>query len=343
MGKFIISESEKQRILEMHKNATRKQYLMEKDIEDGTVLAQAREQSLIDGTKGDITSIGFSINGDPNRRQYFYTCVPSFNSTQAEIKDVNVAGAMYDANNTLFTAADLGLKGNYNQEFRNACSNIYAVIAKKRETFCVNPKNKTKPNFAWNCPQYTDEAKAAAAAAEAESQAAAQATAQAEKDKAEAAAKKAADDKAELEKQAAQQAVSAANRKKALEVLGNYPVEIRDAYDALANAIDKEGGTQADVEAKIDAINAVINNPNQHYKHYLYLSDIENVPKEGGNFQKKGGYKTYINRYMTRAKEKFPNLSKTVDVTNLTTATYPPKQESTNENYYRDYFKKFIL
>ena len=156
MKKFIITESEKERILNMHRNAIKRQYLGEQSVntEPGTVIAQTRDQSLIDGTKGDITSIGFSINGDEHKgKQYYYQCVPSFDSTPEQIVGANKSGAIYDGNFNLKTAAELGMTGNYTQEFRTACANIYANLANKRKTFCADPKNKTKPNFGWNCPQ----------------------------------------------------------------------------------------------------------------------------------------------------------------------------------------------
>lgn len=153
MNKFIITESEKERILNMHKNAIKRQYLSEQDVstEPGSVIAQARSQDLIDGTKGDMTSIGFSIVG--KQGQYYYNCVPSFNSTPEKHVGANKSGAIFDGNYKLYTPTDLGMTGDYTQQFRTACSNIYANLANKRKTFCADPKNKTKPNFAWNCPQ----------------------------------------------------------------------------------------------------------------------------------------------------------------------------------------------
>lgn len=301
--KFLISESEKRRILEMHKNAIRRQYLKEAETEPGTVIAQTREQDLIDGTKGDITYIGFSIVEDPNNRQYYYTCVPSFNSSQAEIKDVNVAGAMYDGNNNLFTAADLGLKGNYTQEFRNACSNIYAVIAKKRETFCVNPKNKTKPNFAWNCPQYTDEGKAALASAEAEQQAAAQQ----EKLKAEKEAKIASSQAANLEasKQAIAQgdAVMAANAESFGTPFNKLFNELTDLVEGTS-ASNYAMGSQQDIEAKITELQALWGDPNRKGKSAAAAAD----PRVSYSIAKA---LKFIPKLIQTAKEKYPNMTAT--------------------------------
>ena len=159
MKKFIITESEKERILNMHRNAIKRQYLGEqtkygygRDPEPGKVTAQARSQDLIDGTKGNMTSIGFSIEGKPGLT-YYYKCTADFDSTPEQQVGAEKAGAIFDGDNNVKTAAELGMTGDYTQQFRTACSNIYANLANKRKTFCADPKNKTKPNFAWNCPQ----------------------------------------------------------------------------------------------------------------------------------------------------------------------------------------------
>lgn len=154
MKKFIITESEKERILNMHKNAIKRQYLSEQSVstEPGSVIAQARSQDLVDG---GMNYIGFSVNGDPQRKTYYYNCTASFDSTPAEQVGSQKAGAIFDEDGNVKTVAELGIKGDYTQQFRTACGNIYTWIANKRKTFCADPKNKTKPNFAWNCPKST--------------------------------------------------------------------------------------------------------------------------------------------------------------------------------------------
>lgn len=251
--KFLISEEEKGRILEMHQNAIKRQYLGEQSVstEPGTVITQSRDQEVIDGTKGTITSIGFSVI--PSSTQYYYQCVPGFESTPEEIVGTNKSGAIFDANNNLKTPEELGMKGNYTQEFRTACSNIYAELAKKRKTFCANPKNKTKPNFSWNCPQYTDEAKSAAAAAEASSQDAAQQ----EKLKAEKEAKIAATQVANTEKArtaAAEGDVAmAANAVSFATPFNKLYNELMDLVEGTAES-NYAMGTQQDIEAKINQL-----------------------------------------------------------------------------------------
>jgi hypothetical protein len=63
------------------------------------------------------------------------------------------AGAIVDGNNNLVTAAGLGLIPGYQNKLNVACKPIYDNLAKWRKTFCANLKNKTKPNYAWNCPE----------------------------------------------------------------------------------------------------------------------------------------------------------------------------------------------
>lgn len=148
MKKFIITESEKERILEMHRNAIKRQYLKEaEEPEVGTITAQEREQYLVDG---GMNYIGFNIVG--NQNTYYYNCTAEFGSTPEQQVGAEKAGAIH-MGEKVFTAAELGMKGNYQDKLRQACGNIYTWIAEKRKTFCADPKNKTKPNYGWNCPQ----------------------------------------------------------------------------------------------------------------------------------------------------------------------------------------------
>jgi hypothetical protein len=300
MKKFIITESEKERILNMHRNAIKRQYLKESEVEQGNVMAQAREQSLIDGTKGDITSIGFSIVGTPG--QYYYNCVPSFDSKPEEIVGDNKAGAIYDGNFNLKTAAELGMTGNYTQEFKTACANIYTNLANKRKTFCVDPKNKTKPNFSWNCPQYTDEAKSAAAAAEASSQDAAQQ----EKLKAEKEAKIAAT-------QAANTAAAEKARAEGDAVMGanalSFATPFNKLYNELMGLVEGTAesnwamGTQQDIEAKINQLQEYWN-ANTKGKFTATNAD-EKTPYSVGKALR------FIPRLIQTAKTKYPSMTAT--------------------------------
>lgn len=300
MNKFIITESEKERILNMHRNAIKRQYLKEAEVEQGNVMAQAREQSLIDGTRGDITSIGFSIVGTPG--QYYYNCVPSFDLKPEEIVGANKAGAIFDGNFNVKTPAELGLTGNYTQEFKTACSNIYTELTKKRQTFCVDPKNKTKPNFAWHCPQYTDEAKSAAAAAEAESQDAAQQ----EKLKADKEAKIAASQDANLA--ATQKSIADADAV-AVAKAKSFAPPFNQLYKELLGLVEGTAetnwamGTQQDIEAKIKQLQEYWSN-NQEGK-FTAKEANETLPYSVGKALR------FIPKLIQTAKTKYPSMTAT--------------------------------
>lgn len=305
MKSILITESEKQRILNMHKNAIKRQYLGEQvNTEPGTVIAQTREQSLIDGTKGDITSIGFTINGTEHKgKQYYYHCVPSFDSTPEQIVGVNKSGAIYDGNSNLKTVAELGMKGNYTQEFRTACANIYAHFAKKRETFCTNPKNKTKPNFSWNCPQYTDEAKSAAAAAEASSQDAAQQEKLKADKEAKIAATQAANSEATAKANAEGDASMAANAV-------SFATPFNKLYNELMGLVEGTAesnyamGTQQDIEAKINQLQSYWSNPDAKGKFTASSAD------ETSPYSVKKALK-FIPKLIQTAKTKYPSMTAT--------------------------------
>jgi hypothetical protein len=149
--KFVITEEEKSRILNMHKNAIKRQYLREGLGDPGTINAQAREQTYVDQ---GMNYIGFTLYGENNTRNtYYYNCTASFDSTPEEQIGSQKAGAIFDGDGNVKTATELGMTGDYNSQLRTACQNIYTWIANKRKTFCADPKNKTKKNYGWNCPQ----------------------------------------------------------------------------------------------------------------------------------------------------------------------------------------------
>lgn len=265
--KFLISEEEKSRILEMHKNATKKQYLFEGGTEPGTVIAQARSQELIDGTKGDITSIGFSVVG--RKGQYYYQCVPSFDSKPEEIVGANKSGAIYDANYKLYTPEELGMTGDYTQEFRTACSNIYTNLANKRKTFCADPKNKTKPNFAWNCPQPTTPSQVASD----QSVNTQKAAEEAQKAK----------DEEERAKRAAENAAEAKDAQEFTTKMAEYRTKL-NGYDNM---------TQEELEALINEINA-------YWKKSL-LARADSPAEQT--------YRRVFPKFNTEFKEKFPAIT----------------------------------
>jgi hypothetical protein len=163
MKKFLMTESEKSRILGMHYNAMGKSLVNEEVGDPGTINAVEREQEYVD--KG-MSYIGLDYyDENRNRKAYYYHCTPYVYSTK-ETWNVpgNRAGDFTDGNGDFIgTAAKLGLKGDYNTQLKNACQNIYTFYNNYKKTFCANPKNKTKDTYVLLCPQETPQPQVAAA------------------------------------------------------------------------------------------------------------------------------------------------------------------------------------
>jgi hypothetical protein len=143
-----------------------KRMLLEVDKKDGDINASARPQEYIDGTGGGyMRDAVFTVykDGMEGQMQYFYTCVSNRDKPlEGQIPEEKV-GTIIDQNNKIVTPAQLGLIPGYVNKLSVACQPVYDDLAKWRQTFCANLKNKTKPNYAWNCPEA---AKPVAAAAE---------------------------------------------------------------------------------------------------------------------------------------------------------------------------------
>jgi hypothetical protein len=139
--------------------------LLEEDKKDGDINASPREQSYIDGTKGTMRDAPFTVysNGMEGRTQYFYQCVSNRDKPLEGQVPEEKTGTIVDQNGKIVTAAELGLIPGYQNKLSVACKPVYDDLAKWIKTFCANLKNKTKPNYAWNCPEA---AKPVAAAAE---------------------------------------------------------------------------------------------------------------------------------------------------------------------------------
>jgi hypothetical protein len=269
--KFIITEEEKSRILNMHKNAIKRQYLKEELGDPGTINAQAREQTYVDG---GMNYIGFTLYGENNtRKTYYYNCTADFYSSPEEQVGAGKAGAIFDEDGNLKTVAELGLKGDYNTQFKNACQNIYTWIANKRKTFCADPKNKTKKNYGWNCPQPVDNS-AQVASAEAEAKAAEQ--------KAAADAAQKAKEDAERQKSAAANAVDAGKMQEFSTKMAEYRTKLT-GYESM---------TQEQLETLINEINA-------YWKQSLINRSSEDEER----------YRRLFPKFNTEFKTKFPAIT----------------------------------
>ena len=149
--------------LMLERRMMNKRMLLEEDKKDGDIQASEREQSYIDGTQGTMTDAVFQIyaNGVLGQTQYYYNCVSNRDKQlEGQVPEEKV-GTIVDQNNKIVTAQQLGLIPGYQNKLSVACKPVYADLAKWRQTFCANLKNKTKPNYAWNCPKAAEPVPAA--------------------------------------------------------------------------------------------------------------------------------------------------------------------------------------
>ena len=162
MKKFLIAEAEKARILGMHYNAMGKTLIKEDSGDPGTITAPARPQDLVN--KG-MNYIGFTYYGENNvRTEYFYNCTANVDTKYSEINQPGSrAGDFMDSGGNFVTPSQIGIKGDYMKQLKSACQNIYTYYNNYKKTFCANPKNKTKDNYKWLCPQEAPQAQVAGA------------------------------------------------------------------------------------------------------------------------------------------------------------------------------------
>ena len=144
--------------------------LLEEDKKDGDINATPRDQSQIDGRAGGGTmrDAPFTVysNGMDGQKQYFYQCVSNRDKPLEKQLPEEKTGTIVDQNGNIVTAEQLGLIPGYQNKLSVACKPVYDDLAKWRKTFCANLKNKTKPNYAWNCPKAAEPVAAAAVTAE---------------------------------------------------------------------------------------------------------------------------------------------------------------------------------
>ena len=127
----------------------------EEDKKDGDIDASPRPQEYIDGKEGTMTDAVFQIyaNGVLGQTQYFYNCVSNRDKPlEGQVPEEKV-GTIVDQNNKIVTVQQLGLIPGWDGKLSVACKPVYDDLAKWRQTFCANLKNKTKPNYDWNCPE----------------------------------------------------------------------------------------------------------------------------------------------------------------------------------------------
>ena len=137
-----------------------KRMLLE-DNKEGDIEASPREPEQIASGMRDAVFQVYDYKGQKGQ-QYFYTCVSNRDLPLDKQTWDQKAGAISDGNGKSVTASQLKLLPGWEGKLNVACKSQYDNLAKWRQTFCANLKNKTKPNYAWNCP---DSEKPVAAAA----------------------------------------------------------------------------------------------------------------------------------------------------------------------------------
>ena len=134
------------------------------DFKEGDIEAFPRQPEEIETGMRDAV---FNVYNDKGQvaKQYYYTCVPNRDLPLDKQSWDSKVGAMSDGSNPV-TASQLKLLPGWEGKLKVACKSQYDNLAKWRKTFCANLKNKTKPNYAWNCPEAAKPVAAAAVTAE---------------------------------------------------------------------------------------------------------------------------------------------------------------------------------
>jgi len=273
--KFVITEEEKSRILNMHKNAIKRQYLNEQDpTVVGNIYNAGRSEDLV---KKGMYYIGFQVGKDNN--QYYYQCIWDPNSFYDVTTNKGTAqepGAIFGSGGKVIKNPEttLGLTGNWKEELKNGCSTSYSELQKFRDTHCPNQKDKVwkSPEHykqqceGWNISKQNEANQAAAAEAEAKT----------------AAAQKVATD-AEIQKRAASSAEDAAMGRNFATTMADYRSKL-DKFESM---------TQEELETLINEINA-------YWKKSLLARADSEAEKT---------YRRVFPKFNTEFQTKFPTLT----------------------------------
>jgi len=277
--KFVITEEEKSRILEMHKNAIKRQYLKEQDTNFGPEFEAANirgmsAEQVVDNSSGKGTGMNIAIN-DINGNQLYYTCMTDPRLSKKELEDnadIYKAGSLYDGNfknvknNTILT-------GNWETLAKQYCGAVYKFVNNWRAENCPKLNAQTHWNYNNECSTYLRSKqmeKDQVAAAEADSKKAAADAAQ-----------KAKDD-AETQKRAAANAVDAGKMQEFSTKMAEYRTKLT-GYESM---------TQEQLETLINEING-------YWKQSLINRSSEDEER----------YRRLFPKFNTEFKTKFPAIT----------------------------------
>jgi hypothetical protein len=304
MKKFLISESEKERILGMHKKAIRKEWVISEANggDFGERMADANIRSIsgyeMDETSEPGNAMVIALN-DINGNQLYYNCItdPRLSKKDVESSPSYSAGYLYDSNfkdvrnNTI-------LSGEWEKIAKEHCSAKYAFVNKWRAENCPKLNAKTYWNYNYQCSSYINAQAAEKSAA---------ASAQAEKDKAAAEAKiaatQAANQAATSKERAEGDAAMAANALSFATPFNKLFKELTDLVEGTAES-NYAMGTQQDIEAKINQLQSYWSNPDAKGKFTASNADAT-LPYSVQKALK------FIPKLIQTAKTKYPSMTAT--------------------------------
>lgn len=142
MKNFLITESEKSRILGMHYNAMGKTLVNEQNEKADPLWSTRTGITNISEPDADRMEefnnfdIGFRTSKSPDIA-FNYRCITD--PSEKPTTKVEMAGTIFDSNGNIYNATDIGLKADYLTIFKQYCKPTYGWLAR------YNAKNAPKP------------------------------------------------------------------------------------------------------------------------------------------------------------------------------------------------------
>ena len=275
--KFIITEQEKQRILEMHRRAIRIEFLNEQGDDDMELYEKANVQSTTPVT-ADMIENGnvYTTLTDKNGMTLYYTCIrdPRVSKADADSDTTYNAGHLHDAFGTDKKNNTLLVSPYYEQIAQGNCRAAYSWLNSWRYENCPKLNANTHWDYSYQCSSTMaafkrGEEQAAAAEVAAKEKAAADAAAAKEKE---------ASDARDLERNTERQQTSTSGQ--------SFADPFNKLYNDLFTKVSSSPmGTQQEIEDLINQLNTMMTDPNLRLARYnakdlgLTTSSLKNIPK----------------------------------------------------------------